>query len=83
MRKYSKTSKRRIVDILVPSWLLNKYNFNGLTVKIIMDKDGDYICYIMEEPSISAFGSTKGIAMRELSIAWALAKEYYDEMINN
>ena len=52
---------------------------NILNVKIIMDEDDTYIAYFEEMPNISAGGENTPDALRELAIAFELAK---DENLN-
>ena len=49
--------------------------FEGYTVNVFLDEDGDYIAHFVELPSISAFGETPEKALRELKTAWEGVKE--------
>ena len=58
---------------------MNKNIFDGFTVNVFFDKDGDYLAYLVEFPNVSAFGATPAEALDELKIAWELMKECYQE----
>lgn len=51
--------------------------FDGYTVEIFHDEDGDWLARLEEMPSISAFADTPERALSELEIAWGLTKESY------
>ena len=55
----------------------NRDNFDGFTVKVFFDEDGDYLAHLMELPNVSAFGPTPAEALAELKTAWELKKECY------
>ena len=54
-------------------------DFDGFTVEMFPDEDGDYLVYFAELPNVSAFGPTPGEALVELKAAWELMKECYRE----
>jgi predicted RNase H-like HicB family nuclease len=54
-------------------------DFNGFTVNMFLDEDGDYLAHFVELPNVSAFGQTPAAALVELKAAWELMKECYDE----
>ena len=39
---------------------MNNDIFNGFTVNIFLDEDGDYLAHFVEMPNISAFADTSG-----------------------
>ena len=53
--------------------------FDGFTVNLFLDEDGDYLAHFVELPNVSAFGPTPSEALTELKVAWALMKECYQE----
>lgn len=53
--------------------------FDGFTVNIFQDDIGRYIAHLVELPNISAHGKTPNSALKELRVAWELAKESYIE----
>ncbi len=58
---------------------MNKDIFDGFTVNIFFDEDGDYLADLVELPNVSAFGATPVEALGELITAWELMKECYQE----
>lgn len=54
-------------------------DFNGFTVNLFLDEDGDYLAHLVELPNVSAFGPTPTKAFVELKEAWELMKECYRE----
>ena len=57
----------------------NHDNFDGYTVNLFLDEDGDYLAHFVEMPNVSAFGPTPTKALAELKEAWELMKECYHE----
>lgn len=57
----------------------NHDDFDGFTIKIFLDDDGDYLAHFIELPNVSAFGPTPAQALIELKTAWDLMKECYQE----
>jgi predicted HicB family RNase H-like nuclease len=53
--------------------------FDGFTVEIYLDEDGDWLAHFVEMPNISAFAATPEKALDELEAAWNLTKESYRE----
>ena len=53
--------------------------FNGFTVNLFFDEDGDYLAHFVEMPNVSAFSDTPEGALRELAIAWKCVKESYEK----
>lgn len=54
----------------------NQGLFHGFTVNISSDKDGYYHAYLMEFPTVSAFGLTPAEAFRQLKTAWELMRDW-------
>ena len=52
-------------------------NFDGFSVNLFQDEDGDWLAHLVEMPSISAFADTPAEALVELTVAWEAAKESY------
>ena len=57
----------------------NHDDFDGFTVNLFLDEDGDYLAHFVEMPNVSAFSDTPEGALRELAIAWKCVKESYEE----
>ena len=57
----------------------NYDSFNGFTVNLFFDQDGDYLAHFVEMPNVSAFSDTPEGALRELAVAWKCVKESYEE----
>ncbi len=51
--------------------------FDGYTVELSLDADGDWLAHFVEMPNVSAFGPTPQKALAELVNAWKLVKESY------
>jgi predicted RNase H-like HicB family nuclease len=56
---------------------MSKKEFNGFSVNIFLDEDGDWLAHFVELPNISACGSTVEEALKELKIAWESMKKSY------
>ena len=54
-----------------------KDSFDGFSVNLFQDEDGDWLAHLVEMPSISAFADTPDQALSELADAWEGAKESY------
>ena len=57
----------------------NHDDFNGFTVNVFFDEDGDYLAHFVEMPNVSAFSDTPEGALRELAVAWKGVKESYQK----
>ena len=57
----------------------NHDDFDGFTVNLFLDEDGDYLAHLVELSNVSAFGPTPTKALVELKEAWELMKECYRE----
>ncbi|MBS0351602.1 MAG: type II toxin-antitoxin system HicB family antitoxin [Proteobacteria bacterium] len=53
--------------------------FDGFSVTIIEEDDGDWLAHFVELPHVSAAGDTPEEALHELEAAWELLKESYRE----
>lgn len=51
--------------------------FDGYSIQILEDEEGDYIAHFVELPNVSACGSTAEEAIAELKIAWQAMKASY------
>ena len=51
--------------------------FDGYTVNVFLDEDGEYLAHFVELPNVSAFGGSPEEALRELATAWEGVKESY------
>jgi predicted HicB family RNase H-like nuclease len=51
--------------------------FDGFSIYLAEDEDGDFLAHFMELPNVSAFASTPEDALRELKLAWEGVKESY------
>ena len=56
---------------------LSKDVFDGFTVNVFLDEDGDYLAHFVEMPNVSAFSDTPEGALKELALAWEGVKESY------
>ena len=56
---------------------MGKDMFDGFTVNLFLDEDGDYLAHFVEMPNVSAFSDTPEGALRELAVAWEGVKESY------
>lgn len=54
-------------------------DFDGFTIQLLIDEDGDWIAHFVELPNISAGGDTPEEALAELRITWTLVKESYQK----
>ena len=57
----------------------NHDDFDGFTINLFLDEDGDYLAHFVEMPNVSAFSDTPEGALRELAVAWKCVKESYEE----
>ncbi len=53
--------------------------FDGFSIKIFRDEDGDWIAHFIEMPNVSAFADTPHEALDELELAWNGVKESYQK----
>ena len=57
--------------------MLKRDRFDGFTVNLFLDEEGDYIAHFVELPNVSAFGKSPTTALNELAVAWNLVKRSY------
>ena len=53
--------------------------FDGYTVNLILDDDGDWLAHLVELPQVSAFANSPEKAIGELKTAWEAVKASYTE----
>lgn len=53
------------------------HDFDGFTIYVGEDDEGDFLAHFVELPNVSAFGDTPEQALAELKIAWEGVKESY------
>ena len=53
--------------------------FDGYTINVVWDDDGEYLAHFVELANISAFGESPEDALRELQTAWEGVKESYQK----
>jgi len=53
--------------------------FDGYTVNVFLDEEGEYLAHFAEMPNISAFGGSPEEALSELATAWTGVKESYQK----
>ncbi len=58
---------------------MDKNVFDGFTVNVFLDEDGDYLAHFVEMPNVSAFSDTPESALKELAMAWKGVKESYQK----
>ena len=56
---------------------MQKIDFDGFSVSLIQDEEGDWLAHFVELPNISAFANTPVKALSELKTAWEATKESY------
>lgn len=54
-------------------------DFDGFSVNLYQDEDGDFLAHLVELPNVSAFGDSPTQALEELAEAWEGVKESYRE----
>lgn len=52
-------------------------DFDGFTVSVTLDEEGDWLAYLVELPTVSAFAETADKAVAELRQAWKGVKKSY------
>ena len=57
----------------------SNYDFDGFTISLYVDEQGDWLAHFQEMLNISAFGDTPKQVLEELKEAWELVKEDYQE----
>jgi len=51
--------------------------FDGFSVNLFLDEEGDYVAHFVELPNVSAYGKSPALALSELTEAWVLVKRSY------
>lgn len=51
--------------------------FDGYTIDVYLDDDGDWLAHFVELPEVSAFASTPEDALDELAQAWSGVRQSY------
>jgi predicted HicB family RNase H-like nuclease len=51
--------------------------FDGFSIHLLEDNDGDFVAHFVELPNVSASGATASSALSELKIAWKAMKQSY------
>lgn len=51
--------------------------FDGFSIELFRDDEGDWLAHFEELPNVSAFGDSPEEALEELKEAWAAMKESY------
>jgi len=51
--------------------------FDGFTVNLYLNDEGDWFAHFVEMPEVSAFADTPEQALQELAIAWEGVREDY------
>jgi predicted RNase H-like HicB family nuclease len=51
--------------------------YDGFTINLFLDEDGDWLAHFVELPHISAFADTPEEALHELAVAWGAVKATY------
>lgn len=54
-----------------------KDEFDGFSIELFKDEDGDWLTHFEELPNVSAFGNSPEKALKELKEAWEITKESY------
>lgn len=54
-----------------------KDEFDGFSIELFRDEDGDWLAHLGELPTVSAFGNSPDEALDELKEAWEAMKESY------
>ncbi len=52
--------------------------FDGYTINIYLDDDGDWLAHFVELPEVSAFASSPQDALDELAQAWSGERQSYE-----
>ena len=57
----------------------DKYDWDGFTINIYLDEDGEWLAHLVELPNVSAFADTPESALDELYVAWEGMKDCYHD----
>ena len=55
------------------------HDFDGFTIKLLEEDDGDFIAHFVELPNISAFSDSPNNAIEELKLVWEETKQSYKD----
>lgn len=55
----------------------NREDFDGFSIELFRDEEGDWLAHFEEIPTVSAFGESPEKALEELKESWAAMKESY------
>ncbi len=55
------------------------YNFDGFTINLYLDEQGEWLANLREMPNISAFSETPEQAIDSLHTVWEMVKEDYQQ----
>lgn len=55
----------------------NRDDFDGFSIELFKDDEGDWLAHFEEIPTVSAFGVSPEEALEELKESWTLMKESY------
>lgn len=58
---------------------MTQQDFDGFTVNVFLDDEGEWLAHFVELPNVSAFADTPDEAVNALRTAWELVKESYEE----
>jgi predicted HicB family RNase H-like nuclease len=53
--------------------------YDGFTVSLFEDEEGDWVAHFNERPEISAFGASPEEALREIDVVWEGIKQIHLE----
>ena len=53
------------------------HEFDGFTIKLLEDNEGDFIAHFVELPNVSAFSDSPSSAIEELKVVWEELKQSY------
>jgi predicted HicB family RNase H-like nuclease len=57
--------------------MVRKDEFDGFSIELFRDDEGDWLAHFEELPNVSAFGNSPAEALEELKEAWIAMKESY------
>jgi hypothetical protein len=61
--------------------MIQTNTFDGFTINLFQDEDGDWLAHLVEMPNVSAFADTLQAAIDELETAWQGIKESYRKQV--
>ena len=57
--------------------MITQNDFDGFSIELFLDEEGDWLAHFLELSFVSAFGATAEEALHELQEAWQAMKESY------